>query len=754
MVRATSLLGVGLICTLLVGLLGLYHKTHPAVPLTPEYQEEYQQDIAKHIRSNIISDNIKKNLRYFTKEPHVAGTAANERVAMRIADVWKSSGLQDVHFVEYDVLLSYPDYEQPNTMQIVDSAGKSVYTSKGVSPIIIPDEQSDPGAGIQWVAYSGDGVAEGDVVYCHYGRREDFELLRQRQINLKGKIALLRYGRGFRGEKVWMAEELGAIGAVLFSDPDEVARDGTSNDHVYPNTEWMPNSGVQRGSIMHGKGDPLTPLYPSKKDLYRMKTVEEVKKDRTIPSIPVLPLSYSDAYHLISRLIGPAEPSWQGGFNISYHLGPGLVGGHKVRITVHSSLERRRIRNLIGYIYGTEDKDRYVIVGNHYDAWVYGAIDPNSGTAIMAEMARAIAQTIKETSWRPSRTIMFCNWDGEEHGVIGSTEFTEEFAAILNKRAVVYFNIDNIHSNQSLSVNTVPTLYQVITDTSKEVPNPMESERQKGRLTVYDTWIKTFPNEISFRPDAPRLRVPGAGSDHTSFLNYLGIPVADISYKNATTYDTYPLYHTLYETPFVSEHIFDNNDFAVHRAVGQYWASLIVKFTDSPILPMNVTDFANALVTIYVPDLKTAIETLRFWHEIISDARQQLSYLLRNCREFLHRAHEFNKLIERSVFRFLVNQLEPQQASLINDRIMLVDRCFINPRGLPSDPSQRHVLYSINHDDSYSANVMYPVYEKINRFKEAHSDAERKVFARQIAEQISIVQYSVQCATKAIAETI
>uniref|UniRef100_A0A915AJ70 Glutamate carboxypeptidase 2 n=1 Tax=Parascaris univalens TaxID=6257 RepID=A0A915AJ70_PARUN len=755
MMRATSVLGAGFVAIVLVGLLGVYHTAHPARQPRPETIEDYHQSISEKLIANVEGENIKENLRLLTILPHPAGTRANTRVAEKIADLWRKNGLADVHYLKYEVLLSYPDYDRPNHVYIIDEDGRIEFASKGVSPVIIPEEQGAEGAGVQWIAYSGNGTAQGEVVYCHYGRVEDFERLDRLGVTVKGKIALLRYGNGFRGDKVRNAQMNGATGAILYSDPAEVARMGPYPEKVYPNTEWMPLEGAQRGTIMMGNGDPLSPLYPSKKDLYRPKTVQEAKNDGTLPTIPVLPIGYSDAFQILSRMQGRMVPlDWQGGLNISYRLGPRLGDGATVRIDVRSSLQTRTIRNVIGYIHGADDPDRYVILGNHFDAWVYGSIDPNSGTAVLAEVARAITQTINETNWRPARTIMFCSWDGEEHGIIGSTEFVEEFANILTQRAVVYLNVDNIHSNASLFASTVPTLYQKVTEVAKRIPNPVVAEVKRGRKTVYDTWVKTFPNEIEFRPDAPKLPIPGAGSDHTAFLNFLGIPVVDFTYKNATTYDTYPLYHSLYETPFVNEHIFDTNNFAVHVAVGQYWAELAREFTDSAVLPFNISDLANSLLRIYLPNLKRAMEPLKYRADEIKDAREQLSRLIKNCQEFLRRAEAFSLVIKQALRNFAINPFDSRRISLINDRIMGVDRCFINPRGLPRQPSQRHVLFSTSDRDSYTGRVMAAVYDQVDAFVESKTHRERQLAARNIATEISLIQYAVQCASNTIADRI
>ncbi|KAH7717344.1 N-acetylated-alpha-linked acidic dipeptidase 2 [Aphelenchoides avenae] len=388
------------------------------------------------------------------EEPHPAGTPANARVAEKKLNSGAGTActVSSVHFVKYDVLLDYPDYEKRNHVSILDDQNRTIYQSDGVSPVIIPEEQRAKGAGVQWVACGKSGIVEGDVVYCHYGSSEDFKRLDSLGVSVRGKRALLRYGFGFRGNKVKAAEERGAIGAILYSDPGEVAKGGTDPAHMYPSTEWMPPKATQRGSIQNVDGDALTPLYPSKPDIYRSLTIEEARKERMIAGIPVLPLSYTDAYEILVRLRGrPAPRDWSGGLNITYHVGPGFDNrAERLRVEVNGGLETREIQNVVGYIKGAYEPDKYVILGNHFDAWVYGSIDPNSATAILAEVARAMVQTTNDSQWRSSRTIMFCNWDAEEYGLIGSTEFVEEFANILNDRAVAYLNVDLISSNQSL----------------------------------------------------------------------------------------------------------------------------------------------------------------------------------------------------------------------------------------------------------------------------------------------------------------
>ncbi|TKR82827.1 hypothetical protein L596_016502 [Steinernema carpocapsae] len=451
-------------------------------------------DIIDAIKKNINWENIRDNLRNFTEETHLAGTLGAERLAHKIADKWIKAGLEDVHFKEYNALLSYPDFSNPNTMSILTASNEVIFKNTGRGKFLVPEERYSFGADVQWVAYAGNGTVAGDVVYCHYGRDSDYDELEKNGVSVNGKIALIRYGKGHRGNKVLNAQGQGAVGAILYSDPMDVALDGTNAENVFPAKKYLPSEGAQRGGVRRSRGDALSPLHPAKDDLFDYQTIEEAKTRMELPSIPVLPLGYSDTWEILSRMGGEVIPAeWQGGLNVTYRFGGGLKDGHKVKMEVRSTLQKRKISNVIGYIKGSEEPDKYVIIGNHFDAWVYGSVDPGSGTAVLAEVARSLVQTIEETGWKPKRTIMFCNWDGEEFGLIGSTEFVEEFAEILRDRAVVYLNVDNIHANETMYVATIPTMYEVSSLTSKLIDNPMENEIKEGRKTVYDTCSGHMP---------------------------------------------------------------------------------------------------------------------------------------------------------------------------------------------------------------------------------------------------------------------
>ncbi|KAI6185188.1 hypothetical protein M3Y99_01951200 [Aphelenchoides fujianensis] len=702
------------------------------------------------INAYFVPANILQNVRDFTVEPHLAGTEANRRVAEKIAASWKSSGLEDVHFTTYEMLLSYPDFDHPNHARILDESGSPNFETKGISPPLVPDEQSGANAGIQWLAYSGDGRASGDPVYAHFGRLEDFDRLEQLGVDVKGKIAIVRYGGAFRGDTVKIAKAKGVVGVILFSDPADVAPLGGDDAHTYPNTDYMPPHAVQRGAVKKGDGDPLTPFYPSRKDLFSSRTIEDLINDRVIPNIPALPLGYADVSRILDQLDGrPAPAEWQGGLNTTYRLGPGLLNGQKLELEVHSTMEKKEIQNVIGYIRGSEEPDRYVMLSNHFDAWVYGSLDPNSGTAILAEMARAMAEAKKDGVFKPRRSVMFCNWDAEEYGVMGSNEFAEEFATILSQRAVVLLNVDLIAGNGTLDLSTVPSMYQAVVEAAKTIETPTAAEKAAGRLTLYDSWFHRSPGDLLHHPTFPKMKAPNDGSDHATFLSFLGIPVADFTYlrhdDNPRTNRSYPLYHTLYETAFTNQLI--DPDLSVHAATGKFWAELARRFTEQPVLPFNITIFSDVFANTFVAQLKADVQQLANGRPEVQLAVQQVEMLISNANDFVQESYTFQSKLNK-----LSGEDPPPPLKLrdANDRLMLVERCFVSPDGLPNFSIRRNVLFSFSSTNAYSGRTMPGVYDAMGAVQEAQTDDERSRAAQVLTEQVSHLQHGVQCATSAI----
>ncbi|KAF6720902.1 Glutamate carboxypeptidase 2 [Oryzias melastigma] len=434
----------------------------------------------KEFLEEIQADRIREHLRKFTRLPHLAGTEQNLKYAEQIKEEWQEFGLDSVEMVPYDVLLSYPNKSQPNHISIVDQLGNEVFVTSLAEPV--PQGYEDVTDIVPpYSAFSAKGQPEGDLVYVNYGRTEDFlQLEREMGINVTGKIVIVRYGKIFRGNKVKNAMLAGAKGIIMFSDPADYWATGVQ---PYPDGWNLPGGGAQRGNVLNlnGAGDPLTPGYPAKEYTYRFSLEEGVG----LPDIPVHPIGFNDAIHLLKNMGGEIPPNnWKGALNVSYRIGPGFTDefkSQKVRMNIYSNNQITRIYNVIGKIRGALEPDRYVILGGHRDAWVFGGIDPMSGAAVVHETVRS-AGLLLEKGWRPRRSIIFASWDAEEFGLLGSTEWAEDNARLLQQRAVAYINADSaIEGMYTLRVDCTPSLHTVVYDVTKQ---PVQRKERKEFLCM------------------------------------------------------------------------------------------------------------------------------------------------------------------------------------------------------------------------------------------------------------------------------
>src|SRR6266550_1440414 len=394
--------------------------------------ETVQRGWEEKFRAVPAPESAREHLRRLTSVPHVAGTKADYDTALYVRDQIRSYGIP-AELKEYDVLLNYP--KQPSLVELITSKRREKLPLKEA---VIPEDpsSSDPRIIPLFNGYSPSGDATAPLVYVNYGLPPDYEALKKIGVDVKGKIAIARYGNSFRGVKAKVAEDEGAVGLIIYSDP---ADDGYAQGDVYPKGPWRPVTSAQRGSVQYlfkSPGDPLTPGKPSVPGVPRLK-MEEVD---TLTRIPVQPMSYGDAKQLLEPLRGPVRPKgFQGGLPFAYHVG----GTDQIRVHLKTQMDYqvRKIWDVISRIDGTEEKDRWVIMGNHRDAWTFGAVDPNSGTTAMLEAARGFGALLKK-GWKPKRTIVLCSWDGEEYGLVGSTEWAEEYAEQLRQSAVAYLNVD------------------------------------------------------------------------------------------------------------------------------------------------------------------------------------------------------------------------------------------------------------------------------------------------------------------------
>uniref|UniRef100_A0A3Q2LHU4 N-acetylated alpha-linked acidic dipeptidase 2 n=1 Tax=Equus caballus TaxID=9796 RepID=A0A3Q2LHU4_HORSE len=440
-------------------------------------------------------------------------------------------------------------------------------------------------------AFSAQGTPEGDLIYVNYARTEDFfKLEREMSINCTGKIVIARYGKIFRGNKVKNAMLAGAIGIILYSDPADYFAPGVQ---PYPKGWNLPGTAAQRGNVLNlnGAGDPLTPGYPAKEYTFRLDVEEGVG----IPKIPVHPIGYNDAEILLRHIGGSAPPdeSWKGSLNVDYNIGPGFTGHdsfRKVRMHVHNTNKITRIYNVIGTIRGSVEPDRYVILGGHRDSWVFGAIDPTSGTAVLQEIVQSFGKLMSK-GWKPRRTIIFASWDAEEFGLLGSTEWAEENAKTLQERSIAYINSDSsIEGNYTLRVDCTPLLYQLVYQLTKEISSPDDGFENKS---LYESWLEKDPS--SENKNFPRINKLGSGSDFEAYFQRLGIASGRARYtKNRISTCSYPVYHTIYETFELVENFYDPT-FKKQLSVAQLRGALVYELADSKIIPFNIQDYAKAL---------------------------------------------------------------------------------------------------------------------------------------------------------------
>ncbi|XP_072031805.1 N-acetylated-alpha-linked acidic dipeptidase 2-like isoform X2 [Amphiura filiformis] len=683
--------------------------------------EGEDEAIREMILEELNADVIKENLRTLTAKPHLAGTPADKENAEYVKDKWDEHGLDSARIVPYNVLLSYPLKEKPNFVYILNPNGTEFYKSDPEEKDL-DDGDKHPDTVPPFNAYAAEGTVEGDLVYVNYGRIEDFQKLDEElKVNVTGKICIARYGKIFRGDKAKHAQQYGAVGLVIYSDPADYAADDNTAD-VYPHTWWLPGSGVQRGSLYIKQGlggDPLTPAYPSSENAYRYP-----ESSVDLPKIPVQPIGYENAKHFLEQLDGDRAPDeWQGNIDglANYNLGPGLLDERTVKLEVNNIRERKWTYNVIGMIRGSQEPDRYVILGNHRDAWVFGAVDPSSGTAVMLEITRAMGKLVKSGKWRPRRSIVFCSWAAEEYSLIGSTEWVEEFSKNLGSRAVAYLNVDNIPGNYTFRAKATPNLLQTIFEATKYVrdaPFPGHSE------TVYDTWLKRNPDG-----NQPKVSNLGSGSDYASFLGQLGISAVDLRYTfdSDLNISSYPLYHSMYETFHLVSEIMDRS-FEYHLAVARVWAEMSRNLADSLILPFDCRDY-TANLEKSIAALKEDYEQKMNEHDITFDAIDSAFGNLTS------EAVAFHERIANSPLN------DPFYVRRINDQLMYVDRAFTDPLGLPDRQLQRHVAFAPSSRDAYFGEAFPGIADlmfEIDKSPDPAAQWER------VREHMSVIAFTIQ----------
>ncbi|KAG8522717.1 Aminopeptidase NAALADL1 [Galemys pyrenaicus] len=735
LVGAAALLGLGII----VG--------HFAIPKVSDAlaSQDLDQKLLETVLGQLDASRIRDNLRELSRKPHLATTARDEELVQLLLQRWRDpeSGLDSAQASQYEVLLSFPGREQPNRVDVVDPTGKVQFSCRQ-SEEDLTGEQGDPDVVPPYAAYSPPGTPQGLLVYANRGTEADFKELQSRGIALQNTIALTRYGGAGRGAKAVNAAKFGVAGVLVYTDPADI-NDGRSwPNETFPHSWGLPPSGVERGSYYEYFGDPLTPYLPAKPSSFRLDAATGFPP---IPTQPIGFEDAKLLLCQLQGPLAPA--AWQGALGCDYKLGPGFQAGGKftndrgeaggaepflhpslpsqVKVSVHNRQELRNSSNVLGIIRGAVEPDRYVLYGNHRDSWVHGAVDPSSGTAVLLELSRVLGTLLKKgevvpspgrgpylppgltsacpfpSSWascatsslhcpaparaklRAQRSILFASWGAEEFGLIGSTEFTEEFFSKLQERAVAYINVDiSVFANATLRAQGTPPVQSVIFSAAKQIPAPGTSH-----LSIYDNWIRHFNRSSSVYGLVPSLGSLGAGSDYAPFVHFLGISSMDIAYtydRSKTSARIYPTYHTAFDTFDYVDKFLDPG-FGSHQAVARTAGSVTLRLSDSLFLPLNVSDYR---------------ETLR---SFLQAAQQELGALLEQqgislaplvaAIENEQGQRGSGRLTSTAGCKLVVGcrlqgdqravTSSPLQVRMLNDQLMLLERAFLNSRAFPEE---------------------------------------------------------------------
>jgi N-acetylated-alpha-linked acidic dipeptidase len=630
-----------------------------------------------------------EELKTLTAVPHVAASKEDYDTAQYVAGKFKAAGL-DTQIVPYKAWLNLP---LEVFLEATNAEGRILMTGPTREHVDADAYQDDPRVLPAFNGSSPSCDVTAEAVYVNYGRPEDFKRLEDLHISVAGKIVLVRYGMNFRGVKVYLAQQRGAAGVIIYSDP---ADDGYFQGDKYPHGPWRPDTGVQRGSVQYMfkyPGDATTPDVASTPELPAAKRLP-LSQITSLPTIPSMPLSYRDAAPILENLGGPVAPrEWQGALPFSYHVGG---AGLKVHMRLKMDYAERTVWDVIGKVTGSELPDEWVIAGNHRDAWVYGAVDPASGTTAMLEAVHGIGGLLAQ-GWKPRRTLYFCSWDAEEEGLIGSTEWAEEHAKQLAS-AVAYINTDASVSGVHFEASAVPSLKQFIREVTMEVASP------KGG-SVYDEWKKDLndaaarrrPNkEFNDAPSVPlvggevRVGDLGSGSDYTPFIQHLGVPSTDIGSTGP-----YGVYHSVFDNYswFVMN---ADPTFVYEQQMARVFGLEVLHMADTDVLPYDYVTYARQ------------IQAYLFAAQARAKDAGMVSV---DFDAALGAAGRFAGEAMTVMAKQLAAKGDP---AALNASLRAVESDFLAPEGLPGRAWFRHTIFAPGEYTGYAAVVVPGVNEAID----------------------------------------
>uniref|UniRef100_A0A3B4AFD9 Aminopeptidase NAALADL1 n=1 Tax=Periophthalmus magnuspinnatus TaxID=409849 RepID=A0A3B4AFD9_9GOBI len=652
----TLLIGFGCCaCVLALGIVighfGISKPESPALSWADDVVKDVDENFITTFLSEVDNKEIEQNLRELTKVPHMATTEGDEQTVQFMLKRWKDSesGLDEAWREEYSVYLSFPDPKNPNKVTVVNASNAVLHTVRE-KEINYTSDQNDPNVVPPYAAYSPPGNIKGKLVYANYGRPNDYMLLNE-TMDLRGTVAITRYGGAGRAAKAINAAPYGVVGVLVYTDPYDI-NDGLMSDQneTYPHSWYLPPSGVERGSFNTLYGDLLTPYLAAKGIVQKWYSPSEIT--------PII-LKHVTFSSKITRIEFPAldgkmaPNDWQGSFPCPYNFGgPGFKAAStfkdsKVKVDIGNYDVVKNSSNVMGIIRGSVEPDRYVIYGNHRDSWVHGAIDPSSGTSVMLEISRVLGRMVKQGKWRPRRSIIFGSWGAEEFGLIGSAEYTEQYFTKLSERTVAYINVD-------IAVNA---------------PG-FES------TSVYDNWIKYTNKTSPTHGVIPRfLEVTTLRLSITSGSLLWTCPTRTIGAR------IYPAYHTAYDTfDYASKYI--DPGFTSHQAVARTAGNVLLRLADSLLLPLSCGDYAETLEDY----LKEAVMQ---YEEQLKAKDLSMEPIKLAVSSFRRAASHLEEVIKNSDLKN-----EPLKVRMINDQLMLLDRAFLDPLAFPDKYAFRHVIWT------------------------------------------------------------
>jgi N-acetylated-alpha-linked acidic dipeptidase len=704
--------------------------------------------------------NLRSYMEHLAARPHNVGSSYDKENAEWIAARFKEFGL-DTHIEQFDVLYPTP---KERVVELVDGGPK--FVAKLQEPPVPQDPTSNQTSEQlpTYHAYSIDGDVTAPLVYVNYGIPEDYEQLERMGVSVKGAIVIARYYHSWRGIKPKVAAEHGAIGCLIYSDPHE---DGFVQGETFPAGAWRPKDGVQRGSVADMPfyaGDPLTPGLGATKDAKRLK-VEEAP---TITKIPVLPISYADAQPLLAALTGRIAPDgWRGGLGMTYRIGPGPA---KVHLKVKSNWGLKPVYDVIAKIPGSTAPDEWVLRGNHHDAWVNGAEDPTSGMVAVLEEGRALGELLKQ-GWKPKRTIILCAWDGEEPGLLGSTEWAEEHADELKAHAVAYVNSDS-NGRGYLGIEGSHTLEKFTNEVSRDISDPETKLSAWKRIQlkeISDAKSAEKRQEIRQRADL-RIGALGSGSDFTGFLQHDGIASLNIGFSGE---DGGGIYHSIYDDFYWYTH-FSDTDFVYGRALAQAGGSMVMRMADADLLPFEFGDFSDT-IQVYVQELKALWQKSR--DDIMEKNREieegvftatndpktplvvpsvegvptHLNFApLDDAVDALKRSSaEYRKALERSNANG-GSALASASLADVNRLLIESERKLLTAEGLPNRPWFKHQIYAPGFYTGYAVKTIPAVREAIELKQWKQADTAIVVVAQVLQNEAALISSAASKLTAAI----